>query len=799
MKKLQRYSLILVVCFAYCLLPTTSLFSQAPQGLNYQAVARNSSGDILQSRNIGIRFTITNDNGGPVLYRETQNTTTNQFGLFTLIVGKGAPVSGTFSSIDWAAVAPWLQVEMDPAGGNAYVNMGASQLQSVPYSLFAANGNPLLSNGSEAGNTPYWNGSSWIVNDSNVYNNGDNIGINTSSPEGKLHIRGSADASQLVIDADITQSNSNPLIKLRSSDGADLLSIHSDNNTNTFVGLNTGSVNDGQDNTFIGSNAGYSNITGRDNTATGMFSLYSNTNGQDNTATGAYSLAHNTSGNENCAYGYFSLNNNTTGYENTATGVGSLISNTEGSANTASGFSSLYSNTTGYENTSNGFFSLYSNINGIQNTANGVRSLYSNSTGNRNTANGTSSLYSNTTGNENSASGASTLYSNTIGVQNTATGFESLYSNTEGSDNTAYGVFSLGYNTIGNDNTSIGVAALYSNLEGSQNTANGDQSLYSNTFGSNNSANGYISLFSNTTGNDNTATGVNSLYSNTSGNENTANGIRALFSNITGIQNTANGSNSLYYNTIGYNNTATGTGSLYSNTIGDHNTACGVLSLTDNVSGNYNSAFGFFALLGNETGNFNSAFGENAYFNDSQLDNTSCMGYNSGGIVNNSNRIELGNSSISVIAGQVGFSTYSDARIKDNIKEDVPGLAFISKLRPVTYNLNIHRENEMVYKGTKKDEDDWKGKYDIEKIKMSGFLAQDVEKAAKDAGYDFSGVQKPANPDELYSLRYSDFVMPMVKAIQELNDQNKTQQQMIEKQNQIIEDLLNRMEALEKK
>ena len=63
-----------------------------------------------------------------------------------------------------------------------------------------------------------------------------------------------------------------------------------------------------------------------------------------------------------------------------------------------------------------------------------------------------------------------------------------------------------------------------------------------------------------------------------------------------------------------------------------------------------------------------------------------------------------------------------------------------------------------------------------------GFLAQDVERAAKEAGYDFSGVQKPANPDELYSLRYSDFVMPLVKAVQE-------QQKMIDDQKNAIDEL----------
>ena len=40
----------------------------------------------------------------------------------------------------------------------------------------------LLSNGTIAGNTPYWNGTSWITNSSNIFNNGGNVGIGTTSP-----------------------------------------------------------------------------------------------------------------------------------------------------------------------------------------------------------------------------------------------------------------------------------------------------------------------------------------------------------------------------------------------------------------------------------------------------------------------------------------------------------------------------------------------------------------------------------------------------------------------------------------
>lgn len=78
-----------------------------------------------------------------------------------------------------------------------------------------------------------------------------------------------------------------------------------------------------------------------------------------------------------------------------------------------------------------------------------------------------------------------------------------------------------------------------------------------------------------------------------------------------------------------------------------------------------------------------------------------------------------------------------------------------------------------------------------EQYKFSGFVAQDVEKAAKELGYDFSGVDAPKNANELYSLRYADFVVPLVKAVQE-------QQTLIEKQNQELKKLKEQIDALAK-
>ncbi|MEO8109771.1 MAG: hypothetical protein ABI594_07070, partial [Ginsengibacter sp.] len=88
-----------------------------------------------------------------------------------------------------------------------------------------------------------------------------NVGVGTITPQAKLHIKGTANTSQLIIDANATQSNTQPLIRLRDASGVDLLHIHSDNIFNTFIGLNAGKTNTaspglGVANTFIGSSAG---------------------------------------------------------------------------------------------------------------------------------------------------------------------------------------------------------------------------------------------------------------------------------------------------------------------------------------------------------------------------------------------------------------------------------------------------------------------------------------------------------------------------------------------------------------
>jgi len=140
---------------------------------------------------------------------------------------------------------------------------------------------------------------------------------------------------------------------------------------------------------------------------------------------------------------------------------------------------------------------------------------------------------------------------------------------------------------------------------------------------------------------------------------------------------------------------------------------------------------------------------------------------------------------------QVDWTIGSDVRIKNNVTEDVKGIEFIKELRPVTYYYDLDKENALL--GVI-DSLDYKGKYDIEKIKFSGFIAQEVEAAAKKTGYDFSGVDKGG---KIWGLRYSEFVVPLVKSVQELNTKNEEQQVVIESQKNEIDDLKARIEKLE--
>jgi hypothetical protein len=275
----------------------------------------------------------------------------------------------------------------------------------------------------------------------------------------------------------------------------------------------------------------------------------------------------------------------------------------------------------------------------------------------------------------------------------------------------------------------------------------------------------------------NTSLGMNALSSNTSGDYNTALGRLTLWSNTTGHSNTAVGL-ALLNNTSGACNTAVGRYALLSNITGTHNSAFGYEALYQ-TTGTSNAAFGSFALGYNVAGVNNTAIGVNSGTNGS-YNNTVSVG-NWGYLNAGHNQAFLGNTSMVWNGGNVGWSTFSDARVKTMITEDVHGLDFIALLRPVTYYRDIDLMSEIT---GNEPTPDFEHKYDIEQIKFSGFLAQEVEAAANAVGYDFSGLTVPRNDKELYTLSYEQFVVPLVKAVQELNEKVKQLEAQLAEQQQ---------------
>jgi hypothetical protein len=351
------------------------------------------------------------------------------------------------------------------------------------------------------------------------------------------------------------------------------------------------------------------------------------------------------------------------------------------------------------------------------------------------------------------------------------------------------------------------VNGLLAGTTGSPNTANVSLGLVAHaamTTGEYNTTVGFAALYRNTTGSDNTASGYRTLYSNTTGSSNTAYGNRALYSNTTSSFNTAIGRYALYWNT-GYSNTASGYSALYSNTTGSCNVANGINALYSNTTGSYNVAGGINALYG-ITGSHNTALGYSAGgSNVISVNNATAIG--SGTNVTSSNQVRIGNSSVTSIGGYSAWTTFADGRAKKNIRADVPGLDFINRLQPVTYKLDLDAIDDLM----KSDEVvslpplckavtseslpdvtlepapvDKKAREAKEKQLRTGFIAQDVEETAKSIGYDFSGVD--VDEAGIYGLRIAEFVVPLVKAVQELSAQNdRLQAQNDQMQAQISE------------
>ncbi len=373
-------------------------------------------------------------------------------------------------------------------------------------------------------------------------------------------------------------------------------------------------------------------------------------------------------------------------------------------------------------------------------------------------------------------------------------------------DNIGVGDNANGSLTSGSGNTAIGKNALYYDTSGSYNTANGERALYNNISGTKNTATGYEALIENNTGTDNTANGYDALYNNSWGYANTGMGMNALYHNYFGVQNVAIGKEALFNTNSDSWVVAIGYQAMYNDACGSEQlgnsgnvavgyqaifkeqglistgiTAVGYKSLYSEVNGWQNTAIGYQSLYNNIAGRANTVVGYNADVNGGDYNDASAFGSNA--IITGSNQVRIGDNSVTSIGGYKAWSNISDGRVKKNIKQNVPGLAFINLLQPITYNLDLDAADKIIQRPVIKNksanaitgippQEDSTPRHAQEQVVCTGFSAQDVESSAKKIGYEFDGVDAAKNSKDLYGLRYSEFVVPLVKAVQELSVQN---------------------------
>ena len=467
---------------------------QVPQGMNYQAIARDGSGNPLTGATLQVKISIQADTttSPVIIWEELHNPVkTNAFGMFTLVIGTGAKQSGSatlFSDIDWSAAPLFIRTQI--YYNSAWKTMGSAKLWSVPYSLAAGNVSGSLKKLTVTGTTTNMDSALFEVKNKTgqtifaVYNEGIRAYVDNGVAKGNK--------GGFAIGGFGTGKAPSQNLMMISPDSARIYvdETAAKGNKGGFAigGFNTakGTVNEFMfltpDNYFIGHNSGRIITTGMYNSTLGYESGKGLTEGSSNVFVGYQSGFTTDVGSDNVFVGDQAGYSNTSGDYNIILGRGAGYNSTTSWSNIFLGDLTAYNNETGYQNVMIGDWAGYYNTTGSQNVFLGAEAGWYNTTGSNNIFMGVNAGYHNTLGHDNIAIGNKADSSLLDGIYNVMIGSDAGHLNASGDYNTMIG-YKAGEKTTGNWNTMLGYLAGNSTTTGGSQVTLGYQAGMSNTSG----------------------------------------------------------------------------------------------------------------------------------------------------------------------------------------------------------------------------------------------------------------------------------------------------------------------------
>lgn len=262
---MKNYKLIYLSIF-FSVFIASSIFAQTPQGMKYQALARDTHGNVLVNQEVSLQISLQdNTKSQKKYYVETHSSKTNKSGLFSLIIGEGVVQEGNFKAIPWSMSEVWMQIAIKENDATDYTIVSNSKLLAVPYAFHAGTASNLVSktsvsgkgnNGNGNGNTTGSNGNNWSVT-GNVNTDSQKDKIGTTDQEDFVFVTNDTERMRIIAAGKIITKSD---VSVEVGKNLQVKGERTDLNNDLYVGNNV-SLNTNEANTPRGETINHGSFT----------------------------------------------------------------------------------------------------------------------------------------------------------------------------------------------------------------------------------------------------------------------------------------------------------------------------------------------------------------------------------------------------------------------------------------------------------------------------------------------------------------------------------------------------------